>query len=270
MVLARQQFRILYNYALMQTHAYDAMQVMQERHWWWQGMRYLYRSVLVRFARTDPEHVRVRRALDIGCGFGSNLPVLNPIGDVVGLDISLDALRAISCRPALGLVQAYADALPFRAQAFDVVALLAVVEHVDHDDRVLSESYRVARRGAIQILLTSAFMQLWSRHDVANNHRRRYRAAELDGVQRNAGWHILTTSYVNAFIFPVAALIRSIQRLVIRPQPGDDRASTYDMGPDIGLFSSLLRAVLDGEAWLIVHGVRLPVGVDLFSVSRRD
>ena len=42
--------------------------------------------------------------------FGANLPVLSACGDVVGVDVSLDALRSIKERPALGLVQAEADA----------------------------------------------------------------------------------------------------------------------------------------------------------------
>ncbi len=234
---------------------------MQEQHWWWQGMRVLYHKALARFARMP-----VRYVIDVGCGFGANLPVLNAIGAVVGVDVSLAALRATPNRPALGLVQARADALPFRAGSFDVIALLAVVEHIDDDDLVLSETYRVARPSAIQILLTSALMLLWSHHDVANEHRRRYSARQLDRIQQAAGWHILTTSYVNAFIFPAVAVVRVAQRLVRRT--GSGKVAAYDMGPDLGLFNRLLRALLAVEAWLIIHGIRLPFGVDLFSVSR--
>jgi SAM-dependent methyltransferase len=182
--------------------------------------------------------------------------------------VSLEALQAIKDRPALGLVQAEADALPFRAETFDVVALLAVVEHVDQDDRVLRESYRVARPGGIQILLTSAFMLLWSHHDAANNHRRRYRAGQLDRLQRAAGWHILVTSYVNMIIFPAVALVRFIQR---RRESGRAApVAAYDMGPNLGPFNGVLAWFLSVEAWLITHRIPLPFGVDLFSVARRD
>jgi SAM-dependent methyltransferase len=252
--------QILYN-IVMQDHAYVAMRQMQERHWWWQGMRRLYHVALARFLS---DHHDARRIIDVGCGFGANLPVLDQFGDVVGVDVSLDALRAIQNRPRLGLVQAQADALPFRAGTFDVIALLAVVEHVEHDDRVLTESYRVARPGAIQILLTSAFMLLWSHHDTANNHRRRYRAHQLDRIQRLAGWQIVATSYVNSFIFPAAAVVRIVQRSQRAGQ-----VAAYDMGPDLGLLNRVLRVLLGVEAWLVAHGIRLPFGVDLFSVARR-
>ncbi len=253
----------------MQTHAYDAMQEMQEYHWWWRGMRRLYRAALDRFCPLDPTHIRTRRVIDVGCGFGANLPVLSPFGDVVGVDVSFEALQAIKDRPTLGLVQAEADALPFRAETFDVVALLAVVEHVDQDDRVLRESYRVAHAGGIQILLTSAFMLLWSHHDAANNHRRRYRAAQLDRLQRTAGWHVLATSYANVFIFPIVALVRILQRR-IRSHEREAPAAAYDMGPNLGPLNGLLERFLVVEAWLITRGIRLPFGVDLFSVARRE
>ncbi len=249
----------------MQSHAYTAMQDLQERHWWWRGMRRLYRASLRRLL---PAHSRQRLVIDVGCGFGANLPVLETAGDVVGVDVSLEALRSIpaSQRPTLGLVQAHADALPFRAGAFDVIGLLAVVEHVERDDAVVAETHRIARRGGIQLLLTSAFMLLWSHHDVANLHQRRYRARQLDCLQRDAGWRVLHTSYVNACLFPAALLIRRIQRRIF---PAG--ASAYDMGPDLGPFNRLMEGLLCLEAWLIARWrVRLPFGIDLFSVSRRE
>jgi ubiquinone/menaquinone biosynthesis C-methylase UbiE len=245
------------------------MQAMQTSHWWWRGMRRLYRSALARFwASPDHEFPALCRVIDVGCGFGANIPVLNEFGNVVGVDISLDALRAVSTRPALGLVQAEADALPFRAEVFHVIALLAVVEHAEHDDRVLTESHRVAHPGAIQILLTSAFMLLWSHHDVANNHFRRYRAKQLDSVQCAAGWHLYTTSYVNAFVFPAVVAVRMIQRFTHNKASGAD--SSYDMGPSPQPLNAILEILLTIETWLITRlRLRLPFGVDVFSITRR-
>src|SRR5258708_34252522 len=131
----------------MKWSAYASMRTMQERHWWWRGMAHLYPIALESALRTETTG---RTIIDVGCGFGANLYVLNQFGSVVGVDVSLDTLRSISQRPALGLVQARADALPFRANSFDAVALLAVIEHVEQDCRVLAESHRLANSGACQ------------------------------------------------------------------------------------------------------------------------
>jgi len=183
----------------------------------------------------------------------------------VGVDASHEALSAIPRRAGLALVQAHADALPFRRDSFGTLALLAVIEHVDQDNKVLQESYRVARKGSIQILLTSAFMLLWSHHDTANEHRRRYLASQLDRLQRAAGWRVLRTGYINAFIFPLVALVRLAQR---RSRPPENAA--YDMGPNPYPFNRVLEYLLRFEGWLLRCGMIMPFGVDLFSVAVRD
>lgn len=240
-----------------------SMESLQDSHWWWRGMRYLYASAL---AGSLHETTLKRRIIEVGCGYGANLATLSQFGDVVGIDISLDALRSIKTRPALGLVQAHADALPFRAGTFDMVALLAVIEHVEQHEIALTESYRIGQPGAIQLLLTSAFMLLWSHHDVANGHHRRYRRRQLNMLQQQAKWRILYTSYINMLIFPMVAIVRFFQR---RTDPSE--ASIYDMGPTFGPINLLLEAILKIEAAIVTKlRIRLPFGVDLFSVARRD
>jgi SAM-dependent methyltransferase len=164
------------------------------------------------------------------------------------------------------LVQARADALPFRAGVFDVIGLLAVIEHVEDDGRALREAQRVARPGAILLLLTSAFMVLWSHHDVANNHCRRYRLRQLQDSLRAAGWTPLRLSYINALIFPVVLITRLIQRVLQPPE-----TASYDMGPDMGLFNHLLEAALVAEGTLVTRlRWRLPFGVDLLGIACCD
>lgn len=248
----------------MEPLAYETMHALQEKHWWWRGMRRLYQGTLHHFQPTAKGSV-----LDVGCGFGANLPVLKEQvakGDLlVGVDASHEALSAIPRRAGLMLVQAHADALPFRRDSFDTVALLAVIEHVDRDDRVLQESRRVTRQGGLQILLTSAFMLLWSHHDTANEHRRRYLTSQVDKLQRAAGWRVLRTGYVNAAVFPIVALVRLLQR---RSRPPENAA--YDMGPNPYPFNRVLEGLLHLEGLLLRYGMIMPFGVDLFSVAVRD
>lgn len=62
------------------------------------------------------------RTLDLGCGTGHDLPLLPPGTPAVGVDPCLETLRAARRRaPAVPLVQARAEALPFRDGAFDTV-----------------------------------------------------------------------------------------------------------------------------------------------------
>ncbi|MFN8420502.1 MAG: class I SAM-dependent methyltransferase [Anaerolineae bacterium] len=261
----------------MEDQAYQQMQQMQQRHWWWRGMRRLYARALRKYLPAQPANAP-RRLVDVGCGFGANLPVLSEFGEVVAVDVSLDALRAIRANlPAsknMLLVEARADQLPFRADAFDVTALLAVIEHVDDDARVISESYRVTKPGGLQMQLTSAFMLLWSHHDVANEHKRRYRAKAFDALQRAAGWHVLRTTYVNALLFPAVLIVRLLQRWQDRRgqfNADSELEGRYDMGPALGPFAIIPEAFLAAEAWWFCNtSLPLPFGVDVFSICRHD
>jgi ubiquinone/menaquinone biosynthesis C-methylase UbiE len=86
------------------------------------------------------------RTLDLGCGTGRNLPLLPPAVRALGVDPSRAALlraQRRARRPAL--VQARAEALPFRDATFDTVLSGLVFCSVDDPARGLAEIRRVLR-----------------------------------------------------------------------------------------------------------------------------
>jgi ubiquinone/menaquinone biosynthesis C-methylase UbiE len=89
------------------------------------------------------------RTLDLGCGTGRNLPLFLPGTRVIGLDPTWDVLvRARRRAPAVPLVQGSAEALPFRAGAFETVVSGLVFCSVPDPGRGLAEVRRVLRPGA--------------------------------------------------------------------------------------------------------------------------
>lgn len=89
------------------------------------------------------------RTLDLGCGTGRNLPLFLPGTRVIGLDPTWDVLvRARRRAPAVPLVQGSAEALPFRAGAFETVVSGLVFCSVPDPGRGLAEVRRVLQPGA--------------------------------------------------------------------------------------------------------------------------
>jgi ubiquinone/menaquinone biosynthesis C-methylase UbiE len=87
------------------------------------------------------------RTLDLGCGTGRNLPLFAGTR-AVGLDPSFEALRRARRRAAgTPLVQARAEALPFRDGSFDTVVSGLVLCSVGDPARGLAEVQRVLRAG---------------------------------------------------------------------------------------------------------------------------
>jgi SAM-dependent methyltransferase len=88
------------------------------------------------------------RVLEVGCGTGRNLPLYGAVARVVAIDPSRDALRAARRRaPGVPLVAAAAEALPFRAGAFDTVVSGLVFCSVQNPALALAEVRRALAPG---------------------------------------------------------------------------------------------------------------------------
>lgn len=241
----------------MQEESYTALHQLEDTHWWFIGARFIYRSLIEIGLGKETKNPRM---LEIGCGSGGNLPMLSAFGPTVGLEISSRALGMIKDRPQLGLVQAKAEALPFAADSFDGVHLWGVIEHLDDDLAGLREAWRVSRPNGFVTLLTSAIPFLWSHHDEANLHKRRYFRGQLKDLLKNARLIPLRISYQNIFAFFPTLLIRRVQRLFTL-------SSRYDMGVSSGLVNKFMIILLRFEAWFL-RKHEFIVGVDLVAVSR--
>ncbi len=243
----------------MLEEAYYELHALEAKHWWYVGARAVYGTLLwLGFGAPDG----TRRMLEVGSGSGGNLAMLGDYGPVAGVELSWLALKLTPTRPELGLVQARAEALPFVEGSFDGVHLLGVIEHLDTEALALREAARVCRPQGAVSLLTSAMPILWSHHDAANLHKRRYLRRGLEKVLREAGLAPLRISYQNFFTFIPTLLVRLWQR-------GALRTPRYDMGQPPPLINALLGWLLRLEAWLI-RFVELPIGVDLVAVCRPE
>jgi ubiquinone/menaquinone biosynthesis C-methylase UbiE len=86
--------------------------------------------------------------LDLGCGTGRNLPLVPPGVRAVGLDPCAETLRKAHRRaPGALLVQARAEALPFRTGTFETVLSGLVLCSVTDPGAAVSEIRRVLAPG---------------------------------------------------------------------------------------------------------------------------
>jgi SAM-dependent methyltransferase len=96
-------------------------------------------------------------ALDAGCGRGLYTRILIKRAQrVAALDYSEDHIDALKRRlehlPHLSLYVGSADNLPFEAEQFDLVTHCEVLEHIEDDQKVLSEIFRVLQPGGRLII----------------------------------------------------------------------------------------------------------------------
>jgi ubiquinone/menaquinone biosynthesis C-methylase UbiE len=234
---------------------FDTMARHARTHWWYEGRRELVRHTLRRFAMPDG------RVLDVGCGTGDNMEMLEDVSGVavVGTDLSAHALR----HAARGRTEiALAEDLPVAAETCGLVTSMDVVEHLDDDLVGLREYRRVLTQQGLLLLTVPAYQWLWSEHDVRAAHRRRYRVGGLRSVVEAAGFEVLHTTYYNSFLVPPAALLRRtpFRRFV--------KQTDEEVGNTSPFVSKVMTALTKLERRLALRG-SVPFGLSILLVGRR-
>ncbi|MBI3920694.1 MAG: class I SAM-dependent methyltransferase [Armatimonadetes bacterium] len=235
---------------------------LEDRYWWFVGRRHIVRSLLARRGNL-PNPCRI---VDLGCGTGGNLPELAQFGEVVGVDMSPEALHLCRSRGDFPLALSDGTALPFREDSCDLVTVLDVLEHIEDDRRVLEELVRILRPGGKVLVTVPAYPSLWSEHDEALHHQRRYRAHELRGKVRASGLTIRKLSFaISAVLLPVYFL-RWMQRF--RRQPPRESAKTGLIELP-AMVNGLLIAYLRFEGSWIPH-MSLPFGLSIVCLAEKE
>ena len=100
-------------------------------HPWWAARADIVLALLDDLSISPPTSI-----LDAGCGWGTNLRVMEAAGyRVVGLDVSRRALDRLD-RPDRQLIEAdLSQPLPRDLPRYDCVLALDVIEHIDDDCR---------------------------------------------------------------------------------------------------------------------------------------
>jgi SAM-dependent methyltransferase len=228
-------------------------------HWWYRGRRRIVRAELDTLGLPP-----AARLLDAGCGGGQTLDVLSEFGTAIGIDPDADSVTRARSRGHEATVAALPE-LPFDDGAFDACTCLDVLEHLDDDASALGELARVIVPGGGLLVTVPAYEALWSEHDEANEHVRRYRARTLKPLALRTGWEIERLTYFNMLLLAPAAIVRVAARY--RRRPRSTAASELDFTPRA--LNSALEMPLRAEAALLRCGGRLPVGLSLLAVLRR-
>jgi SAM-dependent methyltransferase len=236
------------------------MLAADERHWWYRGRRRIVRAQIELLEL--PSGARI---LDAGCGSGHMLDEFARFGHATGVDIDPGSVERARERGRDAVLGSLLE-LPFADASFELVVCLDVLEHLPDDRAALRELLRVTAPGGALLVTVPAYQALWSAHDEANLHYRRYRAPALLEAAADAGWRPERYTYFNSVLLAPAAAVRLAQRRRGSRRPSE--RSELNMTPAV--LDPVLELPLRLEAGLIGHGGRLPAGLSLLAVARRD
>jgi SAM-dependent methyltransferase len=240
----------------------DLMQAtleVDERHWWYRGRRKVIRAELD--ALPLPPDAQV---LDAGCGSGRTMQELEDYGTVRGIELDEDAAELARSRGHGEVTVGRLEQLPWPDRTFDLITSLDVIEHTPDDRATLAELLRVCRPGGWLLVTVPAYQALWSQHDEANHHYRRYSRTTLRNAAAGAGWTVTRMTSFNSLLLAPAAAVR----LARRRFPASNGAAD-DLTIPPGWLNDLLEGPLRLEAGWLANGHRLGLGLSLLAVMRR-
>ncbi len=217
---------------------------LEDTHWWYRERRHLLAKALRGLTPGD--------ALDIGAAGGGNTRVLRDLGwRPAALEYGEDGARVAHER-GLKTMRADATRLPVADASLDLVVAFDILEHIEDDTSAVTEVRRVLRPDATYLVAVPADPRLWSAHDEAVDHVRRYTRETLRDVLTRGGFDIVSMDSWNVLMRPVVAMRR-------RTSSGSD---LDDLHPVV---NAGLRAVITAERYLPVK--QLP-GVSLLVTAR--
>ena len=245
----------------MNRDEYAKMFALEDHYWWFKSKRLFLQAAL---STVDTRLPAGPRILDIGCGTGAVLEMLSTDGETHGIDIEKAALTFCAERNLGNLVQSSATALPYAADAFDLIVAADMLEHLRDDAPAVRESARVLRPGGIFLCTVPAHPALFGKHDRALHHFRRYSERSLRRTIEGAGLRLLRISPTFASIYPPALIVRGLTKLL--SQNAGEEESQSDFPPIPAVLNALTVAVHRAEArWLARRN--LPFGLSYLAIA---
>jgi SAM-dependent methyltransferase len=199
--------------------------------------------------------------LDVGCGTGINFDWLKQWGKVTGLDTSSDALQYCRDKQVYDeLVQTDGTHLPFRGQ-FDLITAFDVLEHIPDDIGALQSWSTALKPNGYVFITVPAYQWLFSAHDKALHHQRRYSAKELKLKFEQTGFKIKFISPFFFFTFPMVMLVRLFTK---NAQPKTSYVKTSSAT------SKFLINLSNSEANFLARGDKLPWGSSILVLAQKQ
>jgi SAM-dependent methyltransferase len=228
----------------------------EEENWWFVGRRKIVSNFIMKYFKINPN----LKILDAGSGTGKTTNYFKQIGDVHGIERS--STGVIHCNKlGLKIVQGHLNYLPFAANTFDIITLLDVLEHIENDLEMLKKLKPLLKPNGKLIITVPAYQLLWTEHDIALSHFRRYTAKTLESVLKKADFQISRTSY---FITALLPLIFSYKILLKFKKSKNNPQSHSHQFPEI--INTMLQKIILFESKFLKK-INFPFGASVICVA---
>lgn len=230
----------------MEINKYEEMEKLEKFHWW-----FVYRQNILKICikKYLSKLKRDAKILDIGCGTGGNLQLLNEsFIDVMGVDNSDLAIRYCQDKNLKNILKAeLPDLALVEDNSVDLILLLDVLEHIEDDNFTIAVLKSKLKKGGYLLMSVPAFSFLWTKHDEGFHHKRRYSLSEIVKKLKAQDFKIIKSSYMYFLLFPAVVLMRLFKKI------SKNYAEKDDFELNNSFLNSLIIKILSIETFLFQY-----------------
>ena len=178
----------------------EVKNVDPNRHWYYQS-KLLSIKLKLQYLGIEPKKI-----IDIGAGSGFfSISLASNFSDCKVVCVDPNYLEDSEISD--GAIVFTKSSAPLEG---DLYLLMDVLEHVEDDQKLLSNSLEKANPGSLVLITVPAFKSLWSSHDVFLGHFRRYRIDEVIKIAESCDLRIIDSHYLFSFLFPIVWITRKL------------------------------------------------------------
>ncbi|MBN2015511.1 class I SAM-dependent methyltransferase [Candidatus Dojkabacteria bacterium] len=170
-----------------------------------------------------------KKVLDIGCGVGMFLRQFKGLdAEVYGVDVDEEKIK-IAHERFKNVQVAPAENLPFRRDTFDIVWLHEVIEHVEDDEKTISEAFRVLKPGGKVVIFAPNKLWPFETHGVFWADKYRFGNIPLVTYFPKAIYEQMTPHVRNYYRKDIFNLIKGVSYRKVHYQgvfPGFDKLAS--------------------------------------------
>jgi 2-polyprenyl-3-methyl-5-hydroxy-6-metoxy-1,4-benzoquinol methylase len=227
-------------------------------HFW---MQWRHQVLLQQLKRANRP---IRTALEIGCGHGVVRQLVERDFDIPvdGCDLNQHALQLAKNGRGRLLVYNIFDRNPAMLEAYDLILLMDVIEHLEDDLLFLKAALAHLKPNGLVAINVPALMGLYGKYDEVAGHKRRYDVAQIESLFQQTGVKRLSILYWGFSLLPILFARKVVLRFVSR-----DRVICTGFAEQNAMVRRILRTIQWMETSMPFP---MPIGTSLLAVGCRN